>query len=145
MAKIRPVGLVAVLSLAAFCTLAAQQANPLAAAYPIKVGDMAAQMLSEFLRIPAEFNDPRIVFYEPSAHTIDVEVYATPRVGSKTDQARALLGQYWEYIKAAHIPYVDSRFGVKLDVQHYRLRYYERNQNGATLVLQFVNGQYTIP
>ncbi len=67
-------------------------------------------------------------------------------MGSKTDQARVVLGQYWDFIKAAHLPYVERKLGVKLDVQNYRLMYYDRNaEGGAKLVLQFVNGQYLIP
>ncbi len=125
---------------------AAQQPSPLTAAYAIKVGDMVAQTLSELLKIRTDFKDAAIVTYEPTTQTIDVEVFAAPRMGSKTDQARALLGQYWDFIKAGHIPYVERRFGVKLDVQNYRLMYYDRQaEGGAKLVLQFVNGQYTIP
>src|SRR5207249_4000696 len=37
--------------------LTAQQPSPLAAAYPIKVGDMVAQTLSEFLKIRTDFKD----------------------------------------------------------------------------------------
>ena len=147
MTKMRLIVVAAALVVATFCQLAAQQQpSPLAAAYPIKVGDMVAQTLSELLKIRTDFKDAAVVTYEPPTQTIDVEVFATPQYGSKTDQARALLGKYWEFIKAGHIPYVERRFGVKLDVQNYRLMYYDRGgEGGAKLVLQFVNGQYTIP
>ena len=150
MSKMRLAVVVATIVVIAFCRIAAQQPStqpsPLAAAYPVKVGDMAAQTLSELLKIRVDFKDAAIVTYEPTTQTIDVEVFATPRMGSKTDQARVVLGQYWDFIKTAHLPYVERRFAVKLDVQNYRLLYYDRNaEGGAKLVLQFVNGQYLIP
>src|SRR5882762_3508962 len=103
-------GLVAIttsMAVVAFSQLAtAQQPSPLAAAYPIRVGDMVAQTLSELLKIRTDFKDAAVVTYEPTTQTVDVEVFASPRMGSKTDQARALLGQYWDFIKAGHVPYV---------------------------------------
>jgi hypothetical protein len=146
MTKARFVGVTTALVLVAVGQLAAQQqSSPLAASYSLKVGDMAAQMLSELLKVRTDFKDAALVTYEPSTQTIDVEVFATPRMGSKTDQARTLLGQYWDFIKAGHIPYIERRFGVKLDVQNYRLMYYDRGGEEPKLILQFVNGQYTIP
>ncbi len=124
----------------------AQQPNPLAVAYSVKVGDVAAATLSELLKIRSDFRDPAIVTYEPTTGTIDVEVFATPSRGSKTDQARADLGRYWDFIKAGHIPYVERRFNVKLSQEYYRLLYYDRTAPGAPqLILQFVNGQFLIP
>jgi len=144
--KRRVLAVTTAMAIAAISQLAAQEPNPLVAPYPIKVGDMVAETLSEFLKLRPDFKDPAVVTYEPTSQTIDVEVFATPRMGSKTDQARALLGQYWQFIEGGHIPYVERRFGVKLAVQHYRLLYYDRSpQTGPQLVLQFVNGQYTIP
>lgn len=146
MSKVRLVVVIAAMVAAAFSQIVAQQPSPLAAAYPVKVGDMAAQTLSELLKIRTDLKDAAIVTYEPTTQTVDVEVFGTPRMGSKTDQARVVLGQYWDFIKAAHLPYVERKFGVKLDVQNYRLMYYDRNaEGGAKLVLQFVNGQYLIP
>ena len=93
-----------------------------------------------------DFRDPCVVTYEPGPGTIDVEVYASPSYGSKTDQARALLGKYWEFIQAAHIPYVKRRYGLDLSAANYRLMYYDTKVQGTpTLVLQFINGQYLIP
>lgn len=137
---------VAAVAVAAAAGLPAQQPNPLAAAYVVRVGDIAAETLSELLKLRPDFKDPAVVTYEPTTQTIDVEIFASPRMGSRTDQARALLGQYWEFITAGHVPFVERRFGVKLAAQHYRLLYYDRSaQGGAQLVLQFVNGQYLIP
>ena len=108
MTKMRLVAVMTALVIAPFCQLTAQQQpSPLAAAYPTKVGDMAAQTLSELLKIRTDFKDAAVVTYEPTTQTIDVEVFATPQYGSKTDQARALLGKYWDFIKAGHIPYVE--------------------------------------
>src|SRR6266545_2703470 len=94
--KRRAVAVTTSMVIAAFWQLAAQQQpSPLAAAYPIRVGDMVAQTLSELLKIRTDFKDAAVVTYEPTTQTIDLEVFASPRMGSKTDQARALLGQYW--------------------------------------------------
>ena len=126
--------------------LAAQATDPLEASYTVTVGDMAAATLSEFLKLRPDFRDPTAVTYEPATHTVDVEVFASPSSGSKTDQARALLGKYWEFIQAAHIPYIARRFQVTLGPPNYRLLYYDaRAEGGPALVLQYANGQYLIP
>ncbi len=61
MSKMPLVVVVATMVVAAFDQIAAQQPNPqtspLAAAYPVKVGDMAAQTLSELLKIRTDFKD----------------------------------------------------------------------------------------
>jgi hypothetical protein len=146
MPKVRVIGVFTAIALVAVSRIAAQQQkNPLAASYPIKMGDVVAQTLSELLKVRIDFKDAAVVTYDPTAQTIDVEVFASPAMGSKTDQARTLLGQYWDFIKAAHIPYVERRYGVKLDVQNYRLMYYDRSGEEPKLILQFINGQYTIP
>ncbi len=126
--------------------VSAQQSNPLDVPYAVKVGDIAAATLSELLKLRSDLRDPAIVTYEPTTGTIDVEVFATPSRGSKTDQARADLGKYWDFIQSGHIPYVERRFNVKLSKERYRLLYYDRSaQGGPQLVLQFVNGQFLIP
>jgi hypothetical protein len=126
--------------------LSAQVPTALTAAYPVKVGDMAAAALSEFLKLRSDFKDPAIVTFEPGTGTIDVEVFASPAYGSKTDQARSVLGKYWEFIQAGHLPYVQRRLNAKLTAEHFRLMYYDaKAQGGPQLVLQFVNGQYLIP
>jgi hypothetical protein len=125
--------------------LAQQQTKPLDAPYTTKIGDVAAAALSELLKVRTDVRYPTVVSYEPSTGTIDVEVFATPSAGSKTDEARAVLGVYWQFIEAAHIPYVERRFKVKLSAENYRLLYYDRTQEKPLLVLQFVKGQYLIP
>ena len=120
-------------------------ANPLGATYPVQLGDIAAGALSEMLKLRTDF-DPAIITYEPATGTVDVGVFGAPAAGSKTDHARTTLGKYWEFIQAAHIPYVERRYGVKLTVQRYKLMYYDRSaKEGPKLILQFVNGQYLIP
>ena len=127
-------------------SLSAQQPSPLGGAYSVRIGDVASSTLSEFLKLRPDLRDPTIVTYEPTPGVIDVEVFGRPSQGSKTDQARTLLGKYWEFIQAAHVPYVERRFTVKLSAEHYRLLYYDAGaQGGPQLVLQFVNGQYLIP
>lgn len=125
--------------------LAQQQTKPLEAPYTTKIGDVAAAAVSEFLKVRTDVRYPSIVTYEPSTGTIDVEVFATPTTGSKTDEARAVLGLYWQFIEAVHIPYVERRFKIKLSAENYRLLYYDRTQEKPLLVLQFVKGQYLIP
>lgn len=123
----------------------AQPANPLAATYSTKVGDVAAATLSEFLKMRPDLRESAVVTYEPETGTIDLEIVARTRSGS-TDVARAALGQYWEFIQAVHIPHVERRFKTKLTANHYRLVYYLAQTQGAPqVVLQFVNGQFLIP
>jgi hypothetical protein len=123
----------------------AQASNPLAATYTVRVGDVAAATLSEFLKMRADLRANAIVTYEPDPGTIDVEVFVTGQ-GASTDAARAVLGSYWEFIQVGHIPYIERRFKTKLTAAHYRLVYYvTRGQGEPQVVLQFVNGQFTIP
>ena len=138
--------LFAALIAAAPTRASAQAANPLAATYQAKLGDIVATTLSEFLKIRADLRDPAIVTYEPETGTIDVEVFASPNYSSKTDQARATLGKFWTFIQGVHVPYVERRFKTKLTTAHYRLIYYDAKAQGAPqIVLQFINGQYLIP
>ena len=138
------------LSVAAFVVIlssvaSSQQTATLGTGYQVKVGDVAAVALSEILKLRPDLG-PALVNYEPASGTIDVEAFGTPTAGSKTDQARATLGSYWEVIQALHIPYVERRYRIKLKVEHYRLMYYDRTvQEGPKLILQFVQGQYLMP
>ncbi len=101
--------------------------------------------LSEMLKLRTDF-DPAIINYDPTTGTVDVGVFGAPAAGSKTDHARTTLGKYWDFIQAAHIAYVQRRYGVKLTVKNYKLMYYDRSvKEGPKLILQFVNGQYLIP
>ena len=126
-------------------TLGAQQ-NPLAAPYAVKVGDVAASSLSELLKLRTDFRAPAVVTYEPTTGTIDVEVIAPVTARATTDVARAVLGDHWDFIQAAHIPFVEKRFKAKLTSAHYRLIYYSADNQGQTrVVIQFVNGQFVIP
>ena len=125
--------------------LGAQQ-NPLAAPYAAKMGDVAASSLAEMLKLRTDFRAPAVVTYEPTSGTIDVEVFAPGTARATTDAARAALGDYWDFIQAAHIPFVERRFKAKLTSAHYRLIYYATdNQGQSRVVIQFVNGQFLIP
>lgn len=53
-----------------------------------------------------------------------------------------MVSRYWEFIQAAHIPYMKKRFGVTLSEKNYRIVYYERSQTGTKVILTFVGGQY---
>lgn len=84
---------IVVLALVVPISLSGQQPNPLAATYQVKVGDIAASTLSEFLKLRTDFRDPALVTYEPETGTIDIEVFATPAYGSKTRSSSGFLGE----------------------------------------------------
>lgn len=115
--------------------------------YAVRVGDITSMMLSEFLKIRTDLSDPAIVTYEPDNGVIDVEIFAAPSsFGSKTDKARQVIGQYWDFIQQGLFPYAERRFGVHLSAQNFRIVYYDRNaEGGPAAVMSFINGTYTLP
>jgi len=127
--------------------LVAQEAPSLATHYEVTTGDMVAAMLSEFLKLRVDFKDPALVTFELDPGVIDVEIFAAPPSrGSKTDEARKVIGTYWEFVQSALLPYVERRFNLKLGAEHFRIMYYDRNAPAESqLVLAFVQGSYVMP
>ena len=129
-------------------TLSAQEAGPvLNVRYELTAGDMTAAMLSELLKIRVDLKDPAVVTFEPDPGVIDVEIFAAPASwASKTDEARKVIGSYWDFIQGGLFPYAERRFGLKLSAEHFRIMYYDRNAQGdSQLVLAFVQGSYVMP
>ncbi len=122
-----------------------QAVTDLNSPYRTLTGDMAAITLSELIKLRTDFKDPTLVTFEPADTLIDVEIYGNPGYGSKTDRAREVVGMYWDFIQAAHIPYMERRFGIQLSELQYRIIYYDRNADPEEqLLLQFVQGHYLL-
>lgn len=137
--RIRHVALIALLLVAPASVRA--QSPSLSSPANMKVGDFGAFFLQNIIRVRSDLSDPTVVTYEPEPNVIDVEIFGT---ASTADRAKEMVSRYWTFIQATHIPYLDRRFGVKLDERNYRIVYYERTQSGPKVILTFVGGQYVM-
>lgn len=108
----------------------------------LKVGDVAALILNDLLRVRQDFNEPTLVVYEPNPGFIAVQIWGN---SGSIERAKALVSGRWEFIQAAHIPYITERFGIQMNEQSYQIAYYQRTTSGdSKLVLRFVGGQYIV-
>jgi hypothetical protein len=108
----------------------------------IKVGDMAALLLSDMLGLRQDFSDPTAVSFAPEPGIIVVEIYGN---SGNAERAKQLVSQHWEFIKAAHVPYIQRRFSVQLNENSFQIAYYQRTMSGEPkLILRFVGGQYVL-
>jgi len=143
----RPIALATVLLLGAFVASAsaqevAEDSLPgLEAEYTMQVGDYAATLLPDFLRIRADLRYAVVVTYEPEPNRLDVEVFG----GQVTvEQARQVVGAYWDFIQALFFPYAERRLGVKLDQNDISIVYYDISQGVMRPVVQMLEGQFVI-
>lgn len=139
----------------AFCSLIPLLGMPLSTAnaqeseaglestFTLQAGDYAAVLLPEFLRIRRDLTDPVVVTYEPEPNRIDVEIIG----GRKgVERARAEIGQYWAFIEAVFLPYVERRLGMVLDENDFSITFYDASRGDmASPVVQMVDGQFLIP
>lgn len=113
----------------------------LEAEYPMQVGDYAATLLPDFLRIRTDLPYAVVVTYEPEPNRLDVEVFG----GQATvEQARQVVGAYWDFIQALFLPYAERRLGVKLDQNDFSIVYYDISQGVMRPVVQMLEGQFVI-
>lgn len=106
----------------------------------LKVGDVAAFALHDMLELRQDFSDPTAVTYAPDPGVILIEIFGS---AGSVERAKDLVSRHWEFIRAAHIPYVQRRFAVQLNEQSFQIAYYQRTVSGdPKLILRFVGGQY---
>jgi hypothetical protein len=125
----------------------AQEAAPdttagLEAEYSMQTGDYAAVLLPEFLRIRTDLAYPVVVTYEPEPNRLDVEVFGPT---ATVEQARYVIGLYWDFIQAYFFPYAERRLGVTLEEGDFAIVYYDTSRaEWMKPLVQMVEGQYVI-
>lgn len=120
-----------------------QSGQSLDDSYSVQLGDYAAVLLPEFLKISDDLDDPVVVTYEPDPNTLDVEVFGGY---ASVEDARKTVGMYWSFIDSFFLPYMERRFNIQLSQGDFRIVYYDRTQdNWTTPVVQMVEGQFIIP
>lgn len=114
----------------------------LEASYPMQVGDYAAVLLPEFLKIRRDLTNPVLVTYEPEPNRLDVEVFGT---AVTVEQARLIIGAHWDFIETFFLPYAQRRLGLTLDKSDFAIAYYDTSrQDWAKPVLQMIDGQFVM-
>ena len=113
--------------------------------YELMHGDMAALMLSEVIKSGSFSDGIPVATYDRDAALITLQVYGNPSgSASRTDRAREVLGEYWEWVQAWFIGYAERRLDVRVDEQDFRLQYMDRTA-GNEMLLSFIGGQFVIP
>jgi hypothetical protein len=120
--------------------VATAQAPTLDSPANVKIGDVGAFFLHNLLEVRRDLSDPTVLTYEAVPGVIDVEIFGT---AERVESAKDMVARYWEFIRTAHIPYMQRRFNVVLTERNYRIMYYQRlARTEPKLILSFVNGQY---
>ncbi len=113
--------------------------------YELMHGDMAALMLSEVIKSGRFSDGMPVVTYDRDRALITLQVYGNPSGAlSRTDRAREVLGEYWEWVQAWFIGYAERRLDIRVDEQDFRLQYMDRTA-GNEMLLSFIGGQFVIP
>ena len=136
--------LVLICVLASVTILHGQNAKlTLSSAYQMKLGDYAALILPELLKVRSDLDAPVVATYEPDLNTIAVEIFG----GRNTAEgAKETIQNYVQFLQTTHIPYLARRFGLTLTDQDYSILYYDRTvPGGPKLILRYAKGQYTLP
>lgn len=115
------------------------------APYELMHGDMAALMLSEVIKSGSFSDGIPVATYDRDQALITLQVYGNPSGAvSRTDRAREVLGEYWEWVQAWFIGYAERRLDIRVDEQDFRLQYMDRTA-GNEMLLSFIGGRYIIP
>ncbi len=108
--------------------------------YPFRIGDYAALILPELLRV-GKFEASTIAIYDPASETIEVQIFGGL---STAEGAKESIQEAFRLIRSSHIPYVARRFALTMTDNDYAISYYDRIA-GNKLVIQYAKGQYTLP
>jgi hypothetical protein len=112
-------------------------------AYQMRIGDYAALILPELLKVHPQLDAPVVATFEPDPGTIDVEIFGGR---GNVEGAKETVQGYLQFLVSTHMPYVAKKFGLKLTDQDYRILYYDRtNRGGPKLILKYIKGQFTLP
>lgn len=119
-----------------------QEQTTLNSSYEVTVGDVAALIIPEFLKLNGNLTDPILVTFEPDPGVVDFEIFGA---GRDVEGARQTMDQLRAFISSTVSQYLERRFSVPLPPSDYRIMYYNWTEEGAALVLIFNDGQYVMP
>jgi hypothetical protein len=124
-------------------TAAAQLPATLNAPYAMKTGDYAALLVSELFKANLALDIPKIVTYEPTPNTIDIELLGTR---GSVEGARETINRTVQFIEAGIVPYLDRRLKLKTSKANFRIMYYDREPaGGPKLILTWDLGKLVVP